>query len=514
MTSLRRKAALGVAAAAAAIVLALTGCTAGDSSGSGSSATPLPDSQQNLTYVPNYAVPSVDPTKAPLEMGTNQVLTNVMQALVKLDSKSVPQPQLATSWKWTDPTTLVFQLRKGVTFSDGQEFTSADVKGSLERYIAQKQALAASLAIITSTSADTPDTFTIHTSAPTGTLVGILSLVYIGEGSHATDDAWWSKPLGTGPFVLTDYVPNDHVTLTRNNDYWGKKAKLKTVTFKLITDTNAKITALSNGQAQVLDDVTNDQIPTIKSMSNVKLTQAPSLTYYFLWFENQHSPLTDVRVRTAMWEALDLSTIVKTLYGSTASTMDSFCPSAAFGCVAASGMPKHNIADAKKLLADAGYPNGFTVDIIYSTANSGLDNLTKAMISAWKSIGITVTPRAEDGASWLADFSALKWDMDVQPNQTVTGDADYTLNRLYSCAAKRLGYCNPDLDKILTQAQQSTDAAQRKTLYKQAVDIMAKDAPAIPLFQTKSNLAYLDTVKGVKIPPTEFIDWSSAYLTK
>jgi peptide/nickel transport system substrate-binding protein len=514
MTSIHRKAMAGMAAAATAIVLALTGCSAGSSSGGAASNTPLPDSQQNLTFVPNYAVPSVDPTKAPLEMGTNQVISNVMQGLVKLNAKSVPEPQLATSWKWTDPTTLVFQLRKGVTFSDGHKFTSADVKGSIDRYIAQKQALAASLAIITSTSADDPYTFTIHTSAPTGTLVGVLSLIYMGEGSHATDDAWWSKPVGTGPFVLSDYVANDHVTLTRNEDYWGAKAKLKAVTFKLITDTNAKVTALSNGQAQVLDDVTNDQIPTIKSMSNATLTQAPSLTYYFLWFENQHSPLTDVRVRKAMWEALDLSTIVKSLYGSTATTMDSFCPSAAFGCGPAKGMPKHDVADAKKLLAAAGYPDGFKVDIIYSTANSGLDNLTKAMISAWKTVGITVTPRAEDGASWLADFNALKWDMDVQPNQTVTGDADYTLNRLYSCAAKRLGYCNPDLDKIMTQAQQSTDQAERKKLYQQVVDIMAKDAPAIPLFETKSNLAMLNTVKGVTIPPTEFIDWSRAYLTK
>jgi peptide/nickel transport system substrate-binding protein len=511
MTSPFRKGLLGLAAATAAVALALTGCSSGGTSDTSGAA--LPDAKQNLTFVPNYAVPSTDVTKNPLEMGTNQVMSNVLQALVKLNDKSVPEPQLATSWDWTDPTTLVFKLRKNVKFSDGGDFTATNVKNSFDRYIAQKQALAAALSVITSYEADdSAGTFTVHTKAPTGTLVGILALVYIGEGD-ATDDAAWSKPVGTGAFVLSDYVPNDHVTLTRNKNYWGTKAKLKTLTFKLITDTNAKITALSNGQVQVLNDVTNDQIPTVKGMPDVTFTQKSGLTYYFLWFENQHKPLDDVRVRKAMWEALDLPTIVKSLYGETASTMDSFCPSAAFGCVPAEGMPKYDPADAKKLLAEAGYPNGFSTDVIFSTANSGLNDLATAFVSAWKAIGVTVKPRAEDGTSWLADFTALKWDMDLQPNQTITGDADYTLNRLYSCAAKRLGYCNPDLDALMTKAQQSTDAGDRKDLYQQVVNIMAKDVPAIPLFQSKSNVAALKTVKGLKVPPSEFIDWSGVYLT-
>jgi len=512
MASFRK--ALGVAAAAVAVAaLALTGCSSGGGGTGQASATPLPDAEQNLTFIPNYAVPNVDVTKAPLEIGTNQVMSNVMQALVKLDDNSIPQPQLATSWSWTDSTTLVFKLRTGVTFSDGQPFTADDFVGSLQRYIAEKQALAAVLAPIVSYEATDDETVTIKTSYPDGPLVGVLSLVYVGEGSHASDDAWWSKPVGTGPFVLTDYVANDHVTLTRNDTYWGDKAKLKTLTFKLTTDVNAKVTALSNGSAQVVNDVTNDQIPTVQGISNVTLTQADSLNYYFLWFENSHSPLDDVRVRKAMWEALDLPTIVSSLWGDTATPMDSFCPSTAFGCVPAEGLPKYDPDDAKKLLADAGYANGVSVDVIFSTANSGLDQLVSAFVSAWKEVGITVTPRAEDGATWLADFNAHKWDMDTQPNQTITGDADYTLNRLYQCAAKRLDYCNPDLDKILSQAQQSTDQDQRKSLYQQAVNIMAKDVPAIPLFQIKANVAALNTVQGLHIPPSEFIDWSTVYLT-
>lgn len=510
MTSIRKHWGRLVAAAAVT-AMTFTGTVAGGAFAAGER---LADDQQNLTFVSNFGVPSLDSSMVPLEMGTNQIMSNVLQALVTLDKNSIPQPQLATSWKWTSPTSLQFKLREGVTFSDGKPFTSADVVGSFERYIAKKATLAAALSIITSLRADDPATVTIETSAPTGTLVGVLSLIKIGQGAQSTNDAWWSKPIGTGPFVIADYVPNDHVKLVRNDTYWGEKAKLRSLTFSLITDTNAKVTALANGQAHVLGDVIYDQFPTIQDMKNVTLTQADGLTYYFLWFNNAKAPFDNPKVRRAMWMALDLPTIVRSLYGETASPMESFCPSSAFGCVPAKGMPSYDPKAAKALLAEAGFPNGFTADILLNTSNAGMDTLVSAFVSQWRAIGVTVKPRAQDPTTWLADFSAHKWDMVVNPNATITGDADYTLNRLYNCKANRLGYCNSELDTVFTKAQQSSDQNERLELYQKAVNIMAQDAPGIPMLQTKSNAAALKTVQGLSIPPTEFIDWSTVYLTK
>lgn len=511
MTSLRSR--LAIAAGAVLVAtLALSGC-AGGSAPNEQSTDPLPDDQQVLTFVPNYGIQALDISKAPLEIGVNQVIANVMQPLVRFDGEEIT-PVLATEWEWTTPTSLQFTLREDVTFSDGTPFTAADVVGTLDRYIAQNGPLAAALSVISDYAATDDMTVVINTKAPTGTLVGILSMIYIGQGAHATDDAWWVKPLGTGAFVIEDYVADDHVTLTRNDEYWGDKAILKTLTFKIVPDVNAKMTGLSNDEIQVVNGVPYDQIETVKAMPDVTFTQVDSLNYWFLWFENEHTPLDDVRVRTAMWEALDLPTIIESLYGDTVTPMDSFCPSSAFGCLPAEGLPEYDPEHAKQLLAEAGYPDGFSTDIIFNTAVAGTNNLVQAMISAWDEIGVTVEPRGMDAATWLAEFQALNWDMDVQPNQTITGDADYTLNRLYSCAAKRLGYCNPELDALMTQAQQSADQDKRAELYQQVIDIMAKDLPAIPLFELKANVAARSNVQGLTIPPTEFIDFSTVYLTQ
>jgi peptide/nickel transport system substrate-binding protein len=509
MTSLRKRLAV-LAAVAAVTALVLTGCSGGGGSPS-SSGSAVPDSKQNLTYVPNFFPVNLNIPSNPAEIGVNAVVSQVLEPLVRFDGKKTTAA-LATSWSWTTPTTLQFKLRKNVTFSDGTPLTANDVKSTFDVYIAAKAAFAAQFAPIVSYVATDDHTFTITTSHPVGTLLGFLSFVYIGEGSHMSDPAYWNKPIGTGPFAVTDYVPNDHVSLARNTSYWGTKAKLKTLDIKKVTDVSSKITALSNNEAQVVGDVPSDQIESVKAMNDVKLQTADSLNYYFIWFENAKTPLSDVRVRKAMFEALDIPTIAKTLYAGTASPMSSFCPPSAFGCTPAK-LPAYNPKDAKKLLAAAGYPNGFSTDVIFSSvAGANITDLVPALVSQWKAIGVNVTPRGEDAASWLADFTALNWQTDVQVNQTLTGDADYTLNRLYSCAAKRLGYCNPALDTLLTQAQQSTDQPERLSLYKQATTILEKDLPFIPLLNLKVNAATRSNVKGLTIPPTEFIDFSKVYL--
>jgi peptide/nickel transport system substrate-binding protein len=514
MTSLRTRLKAAVTLTAA-VTLALAACSSGGSNNGSPTTEPLPDDQQNLTYVLNWGCTMLDVT-ANFTNCSMQVASNVMQGLVALDPATHDaKPLLAQSWTWTDPTTLTFKLRDDVTFSDGTKFTSADVKATFDRYIAQKSVLGTQLAVVSSYTADDPTTFTLHTKQSTGTLLGLLSIIFIGQATHATEDAYWSKPIGTGAFIINDFTANDHISMSRNGNFWGEKAKLKTLTFKQIDNISSRITALSNGSAQVIAGVPNDQIATVKSFPDVTFTQIPSLTYNFLWFQNSKAPFNDVRVRMAMWRALDLPTIVSSLLGDTAKTMTSLCPEVAFGCLPSDKAPKYDPAAAKKLLADAGYPNGFSTTIDFSTANAGNDQLVTAMISYWKAIGVMVTPKADDQATFTkAIASPGSFDMIVNPNLNNTGDADFTLNRLYTCAAKRLGYCNPELDALLSKAQQETDSSKRLAIYQQVSDLLATQAPGIGLYQININVAASSKVRGLNLIPNENYDWSTVHLAK
>src|SRR5690606_20162959 len=182
-------------------------------------------------------------------------------------------------------------------------------------------------------SADDDTTFTLRTSRPTGTLLGILSMIFIGKASDAASDDYWAAPIGTGPFVIDSFTPNDSIELSRNDAFWGEKAKLATLTFKQIDNISSRITALSNGSAHVIAGVPNDQLATVKGFPDVVFEQVPSLTYNFLWFQNSREPFTDPRVRKAMTMALDMPTIITSLLGETATPMAALCPEPAFGCV-------------------------------------------------------------------------------------------------------------------------------------------------------------------------------------
>ncbi len=512
MNSLRKRLTAGVALAAAAMMLAA--CTPSADSGAGGGEA-LPDEEQNLTYVINWGCTMLDVT-ANFTNCSTQVMYNVMDTLVRLDPETKePLPRLATEWEWTDDQTLVFTLRDDVTFSDGTPFTAEDVKATFDRYIEMKSVLGTQLAVVESYSADDDTTFTLRTSRPTGTLLGILSMIFIGKASDAASDDYWAAPIGTGPFVIDSFTPNDSIELSRNDAFWGEKAKLATLTFKQIDNISSRITALSNGSAHVIAGVPNDQLATVKGFPDVVFEQVPSLTYNFLWFQNSREPFTDPRVRKAMTMALDMPTIITSLLGETATPMAALCPEPAFGCVPSDIWPSYDPEGAKKLLAEAGYPDGFTTSVDFSTANAGNDQLVTAMVSYWSEIGVKVEPKADDQASFTAAIAAPgNFDMIVNPNLNTTGDADFTLNRLYTCAANRLGYCNEELDALLTKAQAEGDRDERLKLYQEISDILAEDNPAIGLYGININYAASTKVAGLKIVPTENYDWSTVYLTK
>jgi peptide/nickel transport system substrate-binding protein len=457
--------------------------------------------EQVLRYAPAMFPVSLDTYKYAGEESVQTTIQQVMEPLVRVDDGKIV-PVLATSWTNPDPDTWIFKLRSGVKFSDGTPFSAKDVVASYQRHQKLDGPLVPLYSTVTSFAATDDQTVTVKTSKPLGTLLSSLTLLFIGPADKLNTDGFFNKPIGTGPFTVTSFQPDEKLELAANPTYWGGEPKLSKLEFVNIPEVAGRITALENGEVDVLTQIPPDQAGSVKGSDAISYSTTPSWTYYFDWFNSNRKPFNDKRVRQAMWHALNLEGTVKDLFGDLASVAQA---PLAQGVIGAPKLAPYSYdpAKSKQLLAEAGYPNGFTTSMQWPLEGGpNIRALAQAMISDWAKIGVTVKPLEKERAQWLEDFGKLNWDMNLQTNVTGTGDADYTLARLYVCSAKRNGYCNPALDKLLLDARSSVDQAHRPQLYQQAGQILWDDAVGIFPADLASNAAVRSRVRDFVMPPS------------
>jgi peptide/nickel transport system substrate-binding protein len=479
--------------AVAAGVMALSACTTMSGGGGGAG------EEQVLRYSPALFPVSLDAHQYPAEEPTQTAVQQVLETLVAMED-GTPVGVLAESFEPVDDHTWVFRLREGVTFSDGTPLTARDVKASVERGQSLKWSLAPLFTSVQEIEATDDRTVTFRTSEPLGTLPSTMSLVFIGPADRVNDPAYWERPIGTGPFVVESFTPDDKVVLRRNDSYWGEKAALDRVEIVSIPETAARITALRTGEVDVLQSIPPDQVPEVDGQPDITYGSGPSFQYYFTWFNASRPPFDDVRVRKALWHALDLNAIVGDLFGDSATVAKAPITQDVFGAPA---LPPHDYDPelARRLLAEAGYADGLEVSMQWPREGGpNIRALAQAMVSAWAEVGVRVEPLEKERPQWLQDLNAKNFDLNLQTNTTGTGDADFTLGRLYTCAADRTGYCNPELDRLLAGARSSLDQAERERLYAQAAQVIWDDAVGIFPADLRNNYAVRNHVKGFELP--------------
>ncbi|MFG1624894.1 ABC transporter substrate-binding protein [Kribbella sp. NPDC049227] len=484
-----------VAAVAVAALAALSACSPASEPGADGGG------EQILRYAPAMFPVSLDTHKFAGEEAVQTAIQQIMEPLVRVENGKIV-PVLATSWENPDPDTWVFKLRSGVKFSDGTPFTAKDVVASYERHKKLDGPLVPLYETVTSFAATDDLTVTVKTSKPLGTLLSSLTLLFIGPADKINTDGFFNKPIGTGPFAVTAFQPDEKLELAANPTYWDGAPKLNKLEFVNIPEVAGRITALENGEVDVLTQIPPDQVGEVKGSSGISYETTPSWTYYFDWFNSNRKPFNDKRVRQAMWYGLNLEGTVKDLFGDLASVAQAPLAQGVIGAPKLAPY-KYDPAKAKQLLAEAGYPDGFSTSMQWPLEGGpNIRALAQAMISDWAKIGVTVKPLEKERAQWLEDFGKLNWDMNLQTNVTGTGDADYTLARLYVCSAKRNGYCNPAVDKLLLDARSSVDQAQRPKLYELAGQMLWTDAVGIFPADLASNSAHRSRVQNFVMPPS------------
>jgi peptide/nickel transport system substrate-binding protein len=488
----RRRVGGMVAAAAAATALALSACSP--------PTTPAEDVAQDLAIgIPAISVPNLDPfgTTA-LGQGQFQVTAQIFDYMVNyVDGEYVPS--IATEWESSDDAKeWTITIREGVTFSDGSELSAEDVKASVDQVITLAGPLAGIFKPLVFT-VDSPTQVTITSELGQGALLGKLSMLPVGPSELIASPDFGLNPIGSGPFIVDAFDPSGGVDLVANEDYWNGRPLLDTVSFKMIPEAAARNTALETGEIQLTWGVPDDAVAALSSNTGLVVDSTPTLANILIWPNSGRPGLSDPDVRGALVKAVDWETLITTLFPNTGATMEGPLPLDVFGSSVQTPY-EYDPEAAKDALDKAGFDYAQTFEML--GGGSIYEDLLRAIISDWAKIGVTVELQTLEPAVSSQRLLALDWDFAVvQPVNTSTGDADYNLGRLYTCAANRTGYCNPELDELLTAAGSSVDMAEREELYTEAGKIIWDETVGIFPMTVVHVWAWRAGLEGVIVDP-------------
>ncbi len=425
----------------------------------------------------------LDPTAAaPVAIG-QVTWQNIFEGLVRIDRDGKVQPQLAKSWAVSpDGLTYSFTLQSDVKFHDGEAFDAASAKFTLDRArgAASTNPQKQFFTVIDAIDAPDPATLVLHLKQPAGNLLywlGWPASVMVAPKAADTDKV---IPVGTGPFVLKQWLKGDRVELARNPAYWDKTrpVHIDTATFRFVGDAQAQAAGLRSGD---LDAVPELEAPELFAAfkADPKFTAAAGNTELKVvaGMNDLKKPFDDVRVRRALMMAIDRKALVDGASSGFGQPIGSHYTPNDPGFVDLTGTLPYDPDKAKALLAEAGYPNGFSFSIkvpqmSYATRSS---EILQAMLA---DVGVTLTiVPTEFPATWIQQvFLAHDFDM------TIVAHAEPLDIAIYARPDYYFGYRNPAFDKAVSGAERATDAASRDVLYGEAQRILAQDVPALFLY--------------------------------
>jgi peptide/nickel transport system substrate-binding protein len=416
----------------------------------------------------------------------------VFDTLVAWNPDGTPRPSLAESWKQVDDKTYQITLRKGVKFTDGTPFNADAVKKGFER--AGKTPFGKIfLFMIDSVSADNESTVTFKLNAPYSAFINNLAIMVDGIPSPTAVDKFGDQfvrnPVGTGPFKLTEWVAGQQMTFERNPDYWGTKPKLDKIVVKFIADESTRLAALDAGELDVIQNAPAQAAKDLKASSkNQLIAGAYSQT---LWFGFNHSNpiLAKKDVRQALSMAVDANGLVQNVTEGVTRVANGFFPPEVVK-TQITPPAKGDVAKAKALLAQAGYPNGFSIELWVPTGRYIRDKeIAQAIQQPLKAIGVDATIKALDYAAYStgmgrreAGIFVLAWAFTSNPD-TMLRSAFYSKTTATNWSA----YNNPAIDKLVDSAVVQSKYEDAVKIWQQADQMLVDDYAGVPIYWS-SNL--------------------------
>src|SRR5471032_1528929 len=342
-------------------------------------------------------------------IGDEYIYDNLaFNGLTRIREDLVLEPDLAASWTFSDDIkTWTFKLRTGVKFHDGSELVAEDVVAFFKRMLdkASNAPARSQYDMIEDVSAPDPATVVFKLNIPYGGFADILADRQVKITPRGAAATMATKPIGTGPFKFVSYTPGDRLVLTRNPDYFEDAPKLEGVELRIIPEMNVKIAALQAGDIDVVWDLPLDQVKTLGTRADLRVDSVPTASWDAAIMNNTIPPFNDKRVRQAFHLAVDKKDVVElTLFGQGAETISPIPQSHPFYAKDIA-IPKADPVAAKKLLAEAGYPNGVKVAIVIPVGRPVRERLGVTLQQLAKAGGFDLQVQRVPFSSFTAEVS-------------------------------------------------------------------------------------------------------------
>ncbi len=517
-----------LAALSMATVMAVT--TVGCSSGNGSSTAPAEtgkaqeaaptaaettaaqdsgsaEYKDTLIWGQGADITSLDPHQGK-ETVAVQVTDQIFDTLTVVNAETGElEPQIAESWEQTSDTSYRFKIRQGIKFHDGSDLTAEDVKFSLDRAVASA---AVSYIVDFIDTVTVVDEYTVDVTldAPYAPALRNLSVPFSAivpkAVVEADEEGFIQHPIGSGPYKFVEWKQGDSCTLERFDDYWGGAAPTKNLIMKVIPEAAQRTIALETGEIDLAYDLLPNDLEKVRNNADLTLYEAPSLTCFYVTMNMNKEPFNNPKVREAINYAIDRQLIIDTIACGSGQPADAIIAPAVFG-YSSPGAYEYNPEKAKELLAEAGYPNGFSTSLWVNDNQTRIE-VCQAIQAMLMDVGIDCAVEVMEFATFISKSTNGEHDMAYFGWVTSTTDADYTYYSLehssqQGAAGNRSFINDPEVDKLIETGRNSTDEEVRKKAYADLAVKLKEIGNNAPVYYSTITAGSSAKVEGFVMDP-------------
>lgn len=513
----RGKAIIILAVLSATLTIALSGCS-GDKEGAKSSSdnntSTKPTEGGKITVgIPQDLEDSLDPHIA-VAAGTKEVLFNIFEGLVKPDKDGNLVEAVASKYDISqDGKVYTFTLREGVKFHNGNDVTAEDVKYSIERCADTSNGEPLVSAFSNIAVVEVPEDKTIRVTLKEANTEFLAYMTTAIIPKDYKEQA--TKPIGTGPFAYVSRSPQENIQIEKFEGYWGEPAHLDEVEFKIVADTDMIVTNLKGGSIDMFQRLTSSQAAELKD--GFELKEGTMNLVQALYLNNAVAPFDNVKVRQALSYAVDPKEIID-MIGDGKGTEIGSSMFPAFGKYYDESLKdvyNTDIEKAKKLLKEAGLPDGFKMTITVPSNYQPHIDTAQVIVEQLKQIGVQAEIKPIEWSSWLSDvYAGTQYESTVVGVDASAMTARALLERFVTGAnGNFVNYSNAKYDELFAKAAATTDEKEQVMLYKQMEALLTEDAANVYIQDMANLVAVNKKYGGYTFYPTYVLDMSQMYQT-